>query len=42
MSNTPRISFETLKGVGKASGTLSALYFMGCTYGVENHSEVIR
>ena len=24
MSNTPRISFETLKGIGKASGTASA------------------
>ena len=41
MSNTPRISFETLKGVGKASGTAFRFMFMGAHMAVENHGEVI-
>ena len=41
MSNTPRISFETLKGVGKASGTAFRFMFMGAHMAVENHAEVI-
>ncbi len=41
MSNTPRISFETLKGVGKASGTAFRFMFMGAHMSVENHGEVI-
>lgn len=40
MSNTPRISFETLKGVGKASGTFRFM-FMGAHMSVSNHAEVI-
>ena len=41
MSNTPRISFETLKGVGKASGTAFRFMFMGAHMAVENHGEAI-
>lgn len=41
MSNTPRISFETLKGVGKASGTAFRFMFMGAHMSVSNHTEVI-
>lgn len=41
MSNTPRISFETLKGVGKASGTAFRFMFMGAHMAVSNHAEVI-
>ena len=41
MSNTPRISFETLKGVGKASGTAFRFMFMGAHMAVENHGETI-
>ena len=41
MANTPRISFETLKGVGKASGTAFRFMFMGAHMSVENHGEVI-
>ena len=41
MSNTPRISFETLKGIGKASGTAFRFMFMGAHMAVENHGEVI-
>lgn len=41
MSNTPRISFETLKGVGKASGTAFRFMFMGAHMSVSNHEEVI-
>lgn len=41
MSNTPRISFERLKGVGKASGTAFRFMFMGAHMAVENHGEVI-
>lgn len=36
-----RISFETLKGVGKASGTAFRFMFMGAHMAVENHGEVI-
>lgn len=41
MSNTPRITFETLKGVGKTSGTAFRFMFMGAHMAVENHAEVI-
>ena len=41
MSNTPRISFETLKGVGKVSGTAFRFMFMGAHMAVSNHAEVI-
>lgn len=41
MTNTPRISFETLKGVGKASGTAFRFMFMGAHMSVSNHGEVI-
>ncbi len=41
MTNTPRISFETLKGVGKASGTAFRFMFMGAHMAVENHAEEI-
>lgn len=41
MSNTPRITFETLKGVGKASGTAFRFMFMGAHMAVSNHTEVI-
>lgn len=42
MSNTPRISFETLKGVGKASGTAFQFMFMGAHMAVSNHAEDIE
>lgn len=41
MTNTPRITFETLKGVGKASGTAFRFMFMGAHMSVENHAEEI-
>ena len=41
MSNTPRISFETLKGVGKTSGTAFRFMFMGAHMSVSNHAEII-
>ena len=41
MTNTPRISFETLKGIGKASGTAFRFMFMGAHMSVENHAEEI-
>ena len=41
MTNTPRISFETLKGIGKASGTAFRFMFMGAHMAVENHAEDI-
>lgn len=41
MSNTPRISFENLKGIGKASGTAFRFMFMGAHMAVSNHEEVI-
>lgn len=41
MSNTPRITFETLKGIGKASGTAFRFMFMGAHMAVSNHTEVI-
>lgn len=41
MSNTPRISFDTLKGIGKPSGTAFRFMFMGAHMSVSNHSESI-
>lgn len=42
MSNTPRISFENLKGSGNAlSGVAFRFVFMGAHMAVENHAEVI-
>lgn len=42
MTNTPRISFENLKGTGNAlSGTAFRFVFMGAHMAVENHGEVI-
>lgn len=42
MSNTPRISFENLKGSGNAlSGVAFRFVFMGAHMAVENHGEVI-
>lgn len=41
MSNTPRITFETLRGIGKTSGTAFRFMFMGAHMAVENHGEVI-
>ena len=42
MTNTPRISFETLKGIGKASGTAFRFMFMGAHMAVSNHAEEIE
>lgn len=42
MTNTPRISFETLKGVGSIpSGKAFEFMFLGAHMAVENHAEVI-
>lgn len=42
MTNTPRITFESLKGVGNAlSGTAFKFAFMGAHMAVENHAETI-
>lgn len=42
LANTPRISFENLKGTGNAlSGEAFRYVFMGAHMAVENHSEVI-
>lgn len=42
MTNTARISFENLKGIGNAlSGTAFEFTFMGSHMAVENHAEVI-
>lgn len=41
MSNTPRITFDTLKGIGKTSGTAFRFMFMGAHMSVSNHTEVI-
>lgn len=42
LANTPRISFENLKGTGNAlSGEAFRYVFMGAHMSVENHSEVI-
>ncbi|MDR0573849.1 MAG: phage portal protein [Tannerella sp.] len=41
-TNTPRISFETMKGFGQApSGTAFRFVFMGAHMAVENHAEDI-
>ncbi|MEG1693451.1 MAG: phage portal protein [Bacteroidales bacterium] len=41
MTNTPRITFEELKGLGKTSGTAFEFMFMGAHMAVSNHAEVI-
>ena len=41
MTNTPRISFETMQGVGNLSGVAFRLLFMGAHMAVENHTEDI-
>lgn len=41
MTNTPRITFENLKGIGKASGTAFRFMFMGAHMAVSNHAESI-
>jgi len=42
LTNTPRISFENLKGTGSAfSGVAFRYAFMGIQMAVENHAEVI-
>lgn len=42
LTNTPRISFENLKGMGNAvSGVAFRYVFMGAHMAVENHGEVI-
>lgn len=41
MTNTPRISFEEMKGIGAKSGTAFRMMFMGAHMSVENHAEVI-
>ncbi|MEG1544243.1 MAG: phage portal protein [Tannerellaceae bacterium] len=42
MTNTPRISFENLKGIGNAfSGKSFEFAFMGTNMAVDNHSETI-
>lgn len=42
LTNTPRISFENLKGTGSAlSGSAFRYVFMGAHMAVENHGEVI-
>lgn len=41
-TNTPRISFENLKGMGQAqSGTAFKFTFMGAHMAVENHAETV-
>lgn len=42
LTNTPRISFENLKGIATApSGTAFQFYFMGAHMAVENHGEEV-
>lgn len=42
LTNTPRISFDQLKGVGNAlSGTAFRYFFMSAHMAVENHAEVL-
>lgn len=41
MTNTPRISFEAMKGIGAKSGTAFRMMFMGAHMAVSNHAEVI-
>lgn len=41
MSNTPRISFKEMKGIGQTSGVALKLLFMGAHMAVSNHSEVV-
>lgn len=41
MTNTPRISFENLKGVNAQSGVAFRYTFMGAHLAVENHAETI-
>jgi len=41
MTNTPRISFEEMKGIGQVSGIAMRLMFMGAHMSVSNHGEVI-
>lgn len=41
MTNTPRISFEEMKGIGAKSGTAFRMMFMGAHMSVENHAEDI-
>lgn len=42
LSNTPRISFDQLKGIGNAlSGTAFRYFFMAAHMAVENHGEVM-
>lgn len=42
MTNTPRISFEEMKGIGNASGVSLKLMFMGAHMAVSNHAEDIE
>lgn len=39
MTNTPRITMEDMKGIGKASGTMFRLLFMSAHMAVSNHEE---
>ena len=41
MSNTPRISFKEMRGIGQTSGVALKLLFMGAHMAVSNHSEVV-
>ena len=41
LTNTPRISFENLSGMGQQSGVAFKFTFMGIHLEVENHAEVI-
>jgi len=41
MTNTPRISFEQLKGSAPPSGTSWHYYFIGAEMAVRNHEEVV-
>lgn len=42
MTNTPRISFETMKGIGNVSGVALKLMFMDAHMAVSNHAETIE
>ena len=42
MTNTPRISFEEMKGIGNVSGVALKLMFMGAHMAVSNHAEDIE
>lgn len=42
MTNTPRISFETMKGIGNVSGVALKLMFMDAHMAVSNHAEDIE